>query len=268
MQIGIVAGAGNLPAIIATDARQRGFKIVTVALEGLASEEINKISDKVEWVNPGKLGKIIKTFKDHKVSSVILVGKVPKTLLFKSKIKPDLRAISLLRSIDIKSDDIILKAIAAEMNKDGIEIIDTASFSPHLLTPAGPLTKRTPTKEERKDIDFGWHIAKEIGRLDIGQTVVIKSQVVMAVEAIEGTDEAIIRGGRLAGEGAVVVKVSKPQQDMRLDVPVVGMETLNSLISVKAKVLALEAYRSLIINKEAFLKYASDADICVIGLKK
>lgn len=266
MQIGIVAGSGHLPEIIATDAKERGYKVVTVALEGLASEELNKLSDKITWTNPGKLDKIIRTFKDNRINLVILAGKVPKTLLIKSKIKPDLRAIKLLLSLENKKDDAILRAVAEEAKKEGIEIIDTATFSPHLLTPSGVLTERSPTKEEQKDIEFGWYIAKEIGRLDIGQTVVIKSQAVMAVEAIEGTDEAILRGGKLAGDGAVVVKVSKPQQDMKLDVPVVGIETLNSMISVKAKVLALEAHKSLIINKKAFLNHASNAGISVVGI--
>lgn len=268
MQIGIIAGSGHLPEIISKDARERGYRIITVALEGLASEEMNRLSDKIKWLNPGRLGEIINTFKDNGVKLVIMAGKVPKSILIKSKVSPDLRAVKLLFSLTSKSDDAILKAIVEEIANDGIEVIDTASFSPHLLTPEGVLTKRGPSEEEQKDIDYGWRIAKEIGRLDIGQTVVIKSQAVMAIEAIEGTDEAILRGGNLAGEGAVVVKVSKPQQDMRLDVPVVGIDTINAMISVKAQVLALEAHRSLIIDKELFLKKASDAGICVLGLTK
>lgn len=268
MQIGIIAGSGALPEIICNDARDRGYKVITVALEGLASSEMNKLSDTIKWINAGKLGEIIKTFKDNGVKSVIMAGKVPKSILIKSKVTPDIRAIKLLFSLKSKSDDAILKAIAEEIKKDDIEVIDTASFSPHLLTPEGVLTNRLPSEEEQKDIDFGWRIAKEIGRLDIGQAVVVKSQAVMAVEAIEGTDEAIIRGGKLAGEGAVVVKVSKPQQDMRLDVPVVGMATLEAMLTVKAKVIALESYKSLIIDKELFLNKASNAGICVVGLTK
>lgn len=268
MQIGIIAGSGALPEIICNDARDRGYKVITVALEGLASSEMNKLSDTIKWINAGKLGEIIKTFKDNGVKSVIMAGKVPKSMLIKSKVTPDIRAIKLLFSLKSKSDDAILKAIAEEIKKDDIEVIDTASFSPHLLTPEGVLTNRLPSEEEQKDIDFGWRIAKEIGRLDIGQAVVVKSQAVMAVEAIEGTDEAIIRGGKLAGEGAVVVKVSKPQQDMRLDVPVVGMATLEAMLTVKAKVIALESYKSLIIDKELFLNKASNAGICVVGLTK
>ncbi len=268
MQIGIIAGSGHLPEIISSDAKQRGYKIVTVALEGLASEEMNRLSDTIKWLNPGRLGEIINTFKDNGVNLVIMAGKVPKSILIKSKVTPDLRAVKLLFSLTSKSDDAILKAIVEEIGKDGLNVIDTASFSPHLLTPEGILTKRPPSEEEQKDIDYGWRIAKEIGRLDIGQTVVIKSQAVMAIEAIEGTDEAILRGGKLAGDGAVVVKVSKPQQDMRMDVPVVGADTLKAMISVKANVLALESYKSLIIDRELFLSIAADAGICVVGLTK
>ena len=265
--IGIIAGKGNLPKIIIKDASARGFKVVTIALENLASSELNKISDEIKWINVGKLGELIDTFKRHKIKQAIMAGKVPKTLLYKSKITPDIRAVKLLFSLKDKSDDSILKAITKELEKEGVHIISTASFSPHLLTPDGVLTKEEPSKDEWKDIQFGWDIAKEIGRLDIGQTVVIKGQAVMAVEAIEGTDEAIIRGGKLSGDGAVVVKVSKPHQDMRLDVPVVGLNTLKSMIEVGARVLAVEAHRSIIINKERLIKEAEEAGISIVGFK-
>lgn len=268
MQIGIIAGYGDLPKIISKDAKQRGYEVVTVALEGLASPEMNSLSDIIRWLNPGRLGDIIKTFKDNGVKSLLMAGKVPKSLLIKANVTPDMRAIKLLFSLKSKNDDEILRALADEIEKEGIEVIDTASFSPHLLTPEGILTKIIPSEDEQKDIDFGWKIAKEIGRLDIGQTVVVKSRAVMAVEAIEGTDEAILRGGKLAGEGAVVVKVSKPQQDMRLDVPAVGIDTIKTMIKAKAKVLALEASKSFIIDREFFINNANEAGICIIGLTK
>jgi DUF1009 family protein len=266
MQIGIVAGAGRLPEIISADAKERGYRIVTVALEGLASIEMERLSDIIKWVNPGQLGLMLKTFKDNGVESVLMAGKVPKSLLAKSKITPDLRAVKMLFSLQSKSDDVILKAITSEIENDGMKVIDTASFSPHLLTPEGLLTKKAPSKDEEKDIQYGWKIAKEIGRLDIGQTVVVKSRAVMAIEAIEGTDEAILRGGEWAGEGAVVIKVSKPQQDMRLDVPVVGIDTLKAMTKVGAGVLALEAYKSIIVNRKEFLDMANRAKISVMGL--
>ncbi|MCX8031242.1 MAG: UDP-2,3-diacylglucosamine diphosphatase LpxI [Thermodesulfovibrionales bacterium] len=266
MQIGIIAGCGDLPKIISQDAKQRGYEVVIIALEGLASPELNNLSDKIKWVNAGKLGEIISILKNYGISSLLMAGKVPKSLLIKGNLTPDMKAIKLLFSLRNKSDSEILNAISDELKKEGIKVIDTAIFSPHLLTPEGFLTERKPSDSEQKDINFGFKVAKEIGRLDIGQTVVVKSQAVMAVEAIEGTDEAILRGGRLAGEGAVVVKVSKPQQDMRLDVPVVGPDTIKAMISVRASVLALEAQKSIIIDRDSVIKISNLSGISIIGL--
>jgi len=266
MQIGIIAGMGELPVIIAKDARERGYKVITVALETLASLEMDSVSDEIRWVNPGKFGELIDILKKHQIKEAIMAGKVPKSLLFKSKITPDLRAVKLLFSIKDKSDDAILNAITKELAGEGIEIIDTTKFSPHLLTPVGCLTRKKPDEEQWKDIEFGWKIAKEIGKLDIGQTVVIKGKAVMAIEAIEGTDEAILRGGKWAGDGAVVVKVSKPQQDMRMDVPAVGPDTLKSMEKVNAKVLAMEAHRSMIVDRETVIRAAESAGIVIVGI--
>ena len=266
MQIGIIAGMGELPVIIAKDARERGYKVITVALETLASLEMDSVSDEIRWVNPGKFGELIDILKKHQIKEAIMAGKVPKSLLYKSKITPDLRAVKLLFSIKDKSDDAILNAITKELAGEGIEIIDTTKFSPHLLTPVGCLTRKKPDEEQWKDIEFGWKIAREIGKLDIGQTVVIKGKAVMAIEAIEGTDEAILRGGKWAGDGAVVVKVSKPQQDMRMDVPAVGPDTLKSMENVNAKVLALEAHRSMIVERETVIRVAESAGIVIVGI--
>jgi DUF1009 family protein len=266
MQIGIIAGMGELPVIIAKDARERGYKVITVALETLASLEMDSVSDEIRWVNPGKFGELIDILKKHQIKEAIMAGKVPKSLLFKSKITPDLRAVKLLFSIKDKSDDAILNAITKELAGEGIKIIDTTKFSPHLLTPVGCLTRKKPDEEQWKDIEFGWKIAREIGKLDIGQTVVIKGKAVMAIEAIEGTDEAILRGGKWAGDGAVVVKVSKPQQDMRMDVPAVGPDTLKSMENVNAKVLALEAHRSMIVDRETVIRVAESAGIVIVGI--
>ncbi|MBF0329545.1 MAG: UDP-2,3-diacylglucosamine diphosphatase LpxI [Nitrospirae bacterium] len=267
MQIGIIAGTGELPVIIARDAQERGYSVVTVALEGLASEAMNQVSNHISWVNVGKLGDLIETLTKAKVTQAILAGKVPKSLIYKSKVIPDFRAVKLLFSLKDKSDDSILNAITDELEKEGVSIIDTASFSPNLLTPEGTLTKTKPTDDEWKDIKFGWRIAREIGKLDIGQTIVVKGRAVMAIEAIEGTDEAIIRGGKWCEEGAVVIKVSKPQQNMKLDVPVVGTDTLKSMSSVKARILAIEAGRSIIINRDGFVKEAEEKGITVVGYK-
>jgi|WetSurMetagenome_2_1015567.scaffolds.fasta_scaffold00214_26 UDP-2,3-diacylglucosamine hydrolase len=266
MQIGIIAGAGELPLIIATDARARGYRVVTVALENITSPDLAGVSDVIRWINPGKFGELIETLKNNAVKKALMAGKVQKSLLYKSRIVPDLKGVKLLFSIINKGDDVILNAIKKELAEEGIEIIDTMTFSPHLLTPEGCLTIKQPDEEEWKDIEYGWKIAKEIGRLDIGQTVVVKGRAVMAVEAIEGTDEAILRGGEWAGEGSVVVKTSKPQQDMGLDVPAVGLDTIGVMRRAKAAVLAVEASKSIIVNKEAVIREADAAGIKIVGI--
>ncbi|MBZ0156817.1 MAG: UDP-2,3-diacylglucosamine diphosphatase LpxI [Alphaproteobacteria bacterium] len=268
MQIGIIAGIGALPLIIAGDAKVRGYRVVTAAIENLASPGLEEVSDEIRWINAGKLGELIKFFAKNKIEEIILAGKVPKSLLYKSKITPDLRAVKVLLSLKDRSDDSILYAITRELESEGIRILDTTAFSPHLLTPEGVLTEDSPSRDEWKDVEFGWGIAREIGRLDIGQTVVVKDRAVMAVEAIEGTDEAIRRGGKWAGDGAVVVKVSKPQQDMRLDVPVIGLDTLKAMIDVRARVLAVEAQRSIILEREKLAAEASGAGITVVGYRR
>jgi UDP-2,3-diacylglucosamine hydrolase len=266
-KVGLIAGMGELPIAIAADAQSKGYHVIAVGLEPLADRTIESYVDEIRWIQVGKLGAIIAYLKKCGVKEVVMAGKVPKTMLYKSKISPDLRAIKMLFSLRDRSDDSILLAIAKELQKDGMTLLNTTDFSTCLLTPEGVLTDTAPSEGEWKDIAFGWEIAKEMGRLDIGQAVVIKDLAVMAVEAIEGTDEAIKRGGMLAGSGAVVVKTSKPQQDMRFDVPVVGLDTLRSMIDVKARVLAVEADKSILLKREALVKEANEAGVAVIGFR-
>lgn len=265
-KLGLIAGNGALPKAIAEEAHAKGYEIIAVGLEPLAEKSLSLAVDEIKWINVGKLGKIISFLKKSGIQETVMAGKVPKSLLYKSKISPDLRAIKLLFSLKDKSDDSILLAFAKELKDEGITLLNTTDFTSSLLTPEGVLTKKGPTENEWKDIAFGWRMAKEIGRLDIGQTVVIKNQAVMAIEAIEGTDEAIKRGGALAVNGAVVIKVSKPQQDMRFDVPVVGIDTLKSMLEVKARVLAVESGKSIIIGKEKLIKEAEEAGITIVGV--
>ena len=221
-------------------------------------------------VRIGRFGEIIKQLKKFSVREAVMAGKVPKNLLYQDKksLMPDLRAVKFLFSLKDYSDNTLMQAISTELEKDGVKLLKTTTFTENLLTPDRVLTKKHPKKSQWRDIEFGWRIAKEIGRLDIGQTIVVKDAAVMAVEAIEGTDEAIIRGGNLAKDGAVVIKVSRPQQDMRLDVPVVGINTLLTMKKVNAEVLALEAGKSIIIDKEEFIKEANKAKIAVVGISK
>ena len=264
-KLGLIAGMGELPIAVAGEAKSQGYTICAIALEPLADKSLSSHVDEIKWVNVGKLGTLINSLKKSGIKEAVMAGKVSKTLLYKSKITPDLRAVKLLFTLKDRRDDSILLAIAKELADEGIELLDITLFSTGLLMPEGVLTKNKPSNDEWKDIEFGWKMAKEIGRLDIGQTVVVKNRAVMAVEAIEGTDEAIKRGGKLAGEGAVVVKVSKPNQDMRFDVPAVGLQTLSAMQEVKARVLCVEAKKSLILNKDKLLEVAKIAGISIVG---
>jgi DUF1009 family protein len=266
--IGLIAGKGELPKAIAAEAKTRGFHVIAVALEHLADKTLASCVDEIKWVNVGKLGKIIDSLKGFGVTKAVMAGKVPKSLLYKGNITPDLRAMKLLFTLKDRSDDSILLAITKELKRDGIALLKTTDFCSDMLTPEGVLTEESLTGDEWQDVVFGWRIAKEMGRLDIGQTVVVKGRAVMAVEAIEGTDEAIKRGGLYAGEGAVVVKVSKPEQDMRFDVPVVGLDTLKAMIEVKARVLAVEEGKSILLQKELLIREAEEAGISVVGYKE
>jgi DUF1009 family protein len=265
-KIGLIAGNGELPFAVAEEARIRGYQVVAAALEPLADKALSSAVDEIRWINVGKLGDVIDFLKKSGIKEAVMAGKVPKSLLYQSRITPDLRAIKLLFSLKDRSDDSILLALAKELKKDGITLLNTTDFTSTLLAPEGVLTKEGPSENEWKDIAFGWNIAKEIGRLDIGQTVVIRNQAVMAVEAIEGTDEAIRRGGTLAGSGAVVIKVSKPHQDMRFDVPVVGLDTLRSMLDARARVLAVESQRSIILGREKLVREAEEAGITIVGV--
>ena len=260
---------GKLPRLIAKDARLRGYSVVAVGLEPVFDDEkLEGAVDILERINVGKLDKVIKTLKNHGVTQAVMAGKVPKELIYKSRITPDLRALKLLWTLKGRSDDTVLLAITNELEKDGIRLLDTTAFCSGLIAPEGSITKRQPTKAQWKDIEWGYGMSKEIGRLDIGQTVVVKEQAVMAVEAIEGTDKAIKRGGKLAGDGAVVIKTAKPGQDLRFDVPAVGLSTIHAMIEVEAAVLAVEAGATLFLEKEEVIAQAEEAGIAVVGYKK
>lgn len=265
--LGLISGMGELPKAIAAGARAKGFRVVAIALEPFADRSLSSFVDEIKWVNVGRLGEIIDSLKSVGVKDAVMAGKIPKSLLYKNRVMPDLRAMKLLFTLKDRSDEAVLLAIAAELQKDGINILDSMDFCSEILTPESILTGSGISEDEWKDIHFGYKMAKEIGRLDIGQTVVVKNQAVMAVEAIEGTDEAIKRGGSYANGGAVVVKMSKPDQDLRFDVPVVGLDTLKTMIEVKARVLVLEAGKSILLQKDEFIRLAEDAGISVVGYR-
>jgi DUF1009 family protein len=265
-KIGLIAGNGNFPIAFARAARLKGMQVVAVAHEGETLPELANLVDVIFWVKVGQLGKIIQLFKQEGVVDVLMAGGIKKTRFFGNTM-PDLRGMAMLAKMVHKKDDSLLRAVADELKSEGIIVRESTLYLDSIVAQKGILTKRKPAKPERQDIEFGWQMAKEIGRLDIGQTVVLKDQVILAVEAIEGTDEAIRRGGVLCGQGAVVVKVCKPQQDLRFDLPAIGTQTIRSMAEVKASCLAIEAGKTIILERETVVHDADRADITIIAVE-
>ena len=263
--IGIIAGGGQFPLLFVEAARQAGRTVMVVAHRGETAPEVAEAADEVCWVKLGQLGKVIKFFKNNKVSEAVFLGSITKTEIFRD-VLPDLKGLSLWNKIDSKQDDAILRAVAGALEQEGITVRESTLYLQHLLFPRGILSKARPNRQQISDIEFGWRNARAIGQLDIGQCVVVRNRSVLAVEAIEGTDAAIRRGGLLAKEKAVVVKVRTPGQDFRFDLPATGLETIAALRSVKAAVLAVEAGQSLLFDREAMIREANAAGIVVVGI--
>lgn len=262
--IGIIAGGGQFPFIVADAARKRGLHVTAVAFEGEADKALSDKVDEIEWIKLGQLGRLIKAFKQRNISKALMAGSINKSRMF-SNIKPDLKGLAFMSRFAIFHDDSILRALANELHEEGIDIVSSTIYLPELLAPEGCLTKRKPNKDEKRDIEIGWKVAKELGRLDIGQCVVIRDKTILALEAIDGTSATILRGGKIAGEKAVVVKVSKPDQDLRFDVPSVGMETIRSMIDVNAGLLAVEAGKTLIFDIKKMVDLADRNKISIVS---
>ncbi|OGW86703.1 MAG: hypothetical protein A3C35_04045 [Omnitrophica bacterium RIFCSPHIGHO2_02_FULL_46_11] len=264
--LGLITGNGILPELLAREARKVGRRVAVCAIEGETNPSISLLADATEWIRLGQLGRIIKFFNGQGVREAVMAGKITKTNLFKGNIRPDLEMIKALAKAKNHSDDSLLGGIADHLERKGIKLLNSTAFlSEETLPQRGILTMRKPSKKELIDIDFGWHLAKQMGRLDIGQTVVVKNQAVLAVEAIEGTDQAILRGGALGAGQVVVVKVAKPNQDMRFDVPTVGLGTLEAMIEAKASVLAFEAGKTIILERKRFIEKANAHKIAVVA---
>lgn len=264
-KIGIIAGGGQFPLLFAQAVRRHGLKVYAAAHQGETDETLADQVDALQWVRLGQLGKIIDFFKKEGVIKTVFIGSITKTNIFRD-VRPDLKGLGLWNKIDIKQDDSILRAIADRLAKDGIEVVASTSYVPELLFPQGILTRKKLTKEQKNDIVFGWKIARAMGGLDIGQCVVVRNQTVLAVEAIEGTDAAIRLGGTLGKEKAVVVKLKKPNQDLRFDLPAVGEKTIVSMLEVKAAVLAVEAGYALFFDRESVIQAADAAGLVVVGV--
>lgn len=265
-KIGLIAGNGDYPLHFAKAAKAQGKTIITVALEGETDPELKTLVDSFTWVGLGQLNKLIDIFKKEKITRVVMAGQVKHFRLF-DLLRLDLRAAALLKRLPNKKADTILGGVAAELDKEGIALVDSRIFLEKFIPPAGVLTKGRPSKEQEKDIEFGLKIAKGIAALDVGQTIVVKDRAVLAVEAMEGTDQTILRGGKIGKGEVVVVKVSKPNQDFRFDVPIIGGNTIAVLRESGAQVLAFCAGETLILNIDAVIKLADSYKLCLVAVE-
>jgi DUF1009 family protein len=265
--IGIIAGGGQFPLLFIEAARKEGRRVVVIAHRGETDERVAEAADAVCWVKLGQLGKFLSFFKKEGVGETVFLGAITKTRIFRD-VMPDFKALSLWNKIDRKQDDAILRAIAGAIEEEGIRVLESTLYLKELLFPQGILTKAKPTKAQLQDIEFGWQVARDIGRLDIGQCVVVRDRTVLAVEAIEGTDATILRGGQLAKEKAVVVKVRKPGQDFRFDLPATGPTTIRNLRMVNGAVLAVEAGQSLIFDRDQMISEANRAGLVIVGVSE
>ncbi len=267
--IGIIAGSGDFPLILARSIRHTcDSTIVAAAFDGETSLEIESLADAVEWVKVGQLNKLINVFTSRGITRAIMAGGIAPSNLFKD-LRLDLRAMTAIARLKERNAETIFGAVVEEMGKDGVELLDPRPFLGENVPAPGILTKRKPDEEQQQDIAFGLRIAKEVSRLDIGQTVVVKKGTVLAVEGLEGTDRCMTRGGKLAGEkgGAVVIKVAKPNHDFRFDIPCVGLRTVETAAQVKISVLAMEAGRTLLLNREKVLAAANQAGLRIVAVK-
>jgi DUF1009 family protein len=264
-KLGLIAGNGKFPLIFAEQAQREGVSLVTVAHRGETLADIEKVAGGVTWVYVGELGKIIRTFRKAGVEEAVMAGGIKKVRLL-SNFRPDLRGAAFLARVRSREDDRLLRGVADELEKDGIKVVESTLFLSRIIPAEGVLSRRAPSPAQWEDIRLGFDTAKEAGRLGVGQCVVVKHRVVLAIEAAEGTDAAIRRGGELGREGIVVVKVSKPQQDLRFDVPAVGVDTILTMRELKGAVLAVEAGKTILLEKDEMLQEADRAGIVVIAV--
>ncbi len=264
--LGLIAGNGEFPLVFAKSAREQGFRISAIAFPEETSKQLTSLVDEIHWISIGQLGLLIKTFKQAKVKRAFMAGQIRHKRLF-ANLKLDFKAITLMAMLKDKRADSILRAVADALGKEGIHLETPLTFLTECLPQPGVLTRRKPTAQEQKDIQFGYTIAKHVAGADIGQTVVVRNQAVLAVEAMEGTDACIDRGGKFGKQNSVVVKVTKPDQDLRFDMPVVGPTTIRSMIKVKASVIAFDAGRTLLLHPKTTLELANQAKIAMVALK-
>ena len=272
MRLGLIAGNGRFPFLVLDAARSMGHEVTVIAAKEEAFPDLADAAAQahaaIHWVSLGQLGRCITLMKDAGVTHAVMAGQVKHTKIFAGGILPDLKFMSVLAKLPARNTDGLIGAVASVLKDEGIELIDSTSLLTPMLAAPGVLTRRPPTDEEQQDFEFGYAMADAIAGLDIGQTVAVKQRAVVAVEAMEGTDEVIARAARLAGPGVRIVKVAKPKQDMRFDVPVIGLATVEALRGGRASALSVDAGKTLMFDKDALIAAADEAGITIVGREK
>jgi len=269
MRLGLIAGNGRFPFLVLDAARGAGHDVTVIALKeetfpDLAATAKRPPAAAFHWISLGELGKCIRLLKDAGVTRAVMAGQVKHTKLF-ADIVPDMTLLGVLMRLKARNTDALISGVADVLRDHGIDLIDSTTFLAPLLAREGVMTDRPLTDDQRTDLEFGYRVADTIAGLDIGQTIAVKSAAVVAVEAMEGTDAVIARAGQLAGAGVRIVKVAKPNQDMRFDVPVIGVSTIEAMAAVSADTLSVDAGRTLMIDGDAIVKAANEAGIAVVG---
>ncbi|HXB53743.1 MAG TPA: UDP-2,3-diacylglucosamine diphosphatase LpxI [Vicinamibacteria bacterium] len=263
--LGLIAGNGRFPFLVAAGARQAGRRVVAVAIREEASPELAQAVDEIHWVGLGQLGRCIEALRSGGAVEAVMAGQVKHRQIF-ADIVPDLKLMGVLGRLALKNTDSLIGGVVEALAREGITLLPSTLFLQDQLAEVGAMTRRAPSREERKDIAYGCQVARALARLDLGQTVVVKDRAAVALEAMEGTDDVIRRAGRIAGPGTTVVKVAKPKQDMRFDVPVVGGGTLEAMRESGARTLAVEAGKTLLIDRTEFLTEANRHGLTVWGM--
>jgi DUF1009 family protein len=262
--LGFIAGNGIYPRLMAVAARKAGVKkIIAAAFSDETDPTLTQHVDLIEWIRVGQLSRLLRFFREQKIHHAIMAGQIAPKNLF--DLRPDWKSLLVLAKLNQRNAESIFTAIADELKKINVDLLPATSFLDDCLAQAGLVVGPKLSRREAEDVDLGWKIAKEIARLDIGQTVIVKNGTVLAVEAFEGTNDAIKRGGTLAREGAVMVKVAKPNQDMRFDVPVIGVDTMRVALEVRLRVIAVESGRTLLLEKETLIETATRSKISVLA---
>jgi DUF1009 family protein len=265
-KIGLIAGNGQFPVLFARSAAAQGREVVAIAVREETTPELEKYVRRIYWIGVGQLKEFFAILEKEKFKQMVMAGQIRPSHIFDKNVQKDEKLNMFLKMVKDKRAASLLGELAGRLKKMGIKLLDSTTFLKDYLAPRGVLTRLEPSSSQWQDIRFGASIARRIAGLDIGQTVVVKDKAILAIEAIEGTDEAIKRGGSLGKGGAVVVKVSNPRQDMRFDIPFIGPKTMDALISSSCSVLAIQAGKTLFLEKEKCLRIAEEKNICIVGV--